>query len=103
MDFKTYLCKRIKEFRENKKYTQEHMAKELGISTNHYGRIERGESSCTIERLIQICNVLQITPNDILAQLIISKDYSLEIELHKLNIEDKKLVSKLVEFLISKY
>lgn len=102
-DFKIYAGKRIKEYRESKHLTQEYMAKELDIAPNHYGRIERGENSCTLSNLIHICNILQITPNDILANLIITKDESLETEVQKLNLQDKEAVLKYVQYLISKY
>ena len=103
MDFRVYCGKRIKEYRENKDLTQEYMARELNIAPNHYGRIERGENACTLSKLIQICNILKITPNDLLAELIISRDSSVETEIQKLNVNDKEAVLKYVEYLISKY
>ena len=102
-DFKIYTGKRIKEYRENKHLTQEYMAKELDIAPNHYGRIERGENSCTLSNLIHICNILEVTPNDLLAKLIITKEENLETEIQKLNLEDKEVVLKFVQYLISKY
>ncbi len=102
-NFKIYTGKRIKEYRENKHLTQEYMAKELDIAPNHYGRIERGENACTLSNLIHICNILQVTPNDLLANLIITKDDSLETEIQKLNLNDKEVVLKFVQYLISRY
>ena len=102
-DFKIYTGKRIKENREAKHFTQEYMAKELDIAPNHYGRIERGENACTLSNLIQICNILQVMPNDILGSLIITKDEDLAKEVQKLNLENKEAVSKYVKYLISKY
>lgn len=102
MDFKTYTGNRIREFRESRNLTQEKMADKLHLVLNQYGRIERGESSCTLSNLIQICNILQITPNDILAELIITKDSSIETEIHKLNESDQKEVMNYIEFLIEK-
>ena len=43
--------KRLKEYRENKGYTQEEVAKEIDVNPKHYGRIERGENSCTISNI----------------------------------------------------
>ncbi len=102
MDFKIYTGNRIREFRENKKFTQEKMADDLHIVLNQYGRIERGESSCTLSNLIQICNILEITPNDILAELIITKEPSIETEIHKLSESNQKEVMNYIEFLIEK-
>ncbi|MEG2645977.1 MAG: helix-turn-helix transcriptional regulator [Clostridia bacterium] len=98
----TYIGSRIKENREHCKLTQEYMAKELDIAPNHYGRIERGENSCTMYNLIKICNILKITPNDLVGNLIITNSKDFEENFNKLNIEDKVVVSKLTEFLISK-
>lgn len=102
-DFNIYTGKRIKNYREKEKLTQEYMAKELDIATNHYGRIERGENSCTLYNLIHICNILKITPNDLLGELIITSEDALTSDINKLSIEDKTIISKFIQFLISKY
>ena len=53
--------KRLKEYRENKGYTQEEVAKEIDVNPKHYGRIERGENSCTISNLVTLCNLFGIS------------------------------------------
>ena len=45
---------------------QESVAKQLGITTNGYGKIERGESAINIDRLEQIANILGISAMDIM-------------------------------------
>lgn len=77
------------------------MARELDIAPNHYGRIERGENSCTINNLIKICNILNITPNDILGNLILSNESDFNLKYNKLTLEDKILISKLISYLLS--
>ncbi len=42
------------------------MAKRMGLTTNGYGKIERGESSITLDRLEQIAQVLEVRTLDIL-------------------------------------
>lgn len=96
-----YIGTRIKEIREKTKFTQEYMARELDIAPNHYGRIERGENSCTINNLIKICNILNITPNDILGNLILSNESDFNLKYNKLTLEDKILISKLISYLLS--
>lgn len=96
----SYVGKRIKEYREVKGYTQEYMAKELDIATNHYGRIERGENSCTMNNLVSICNILEVNPNDILGELIINKDNELLKDLDKLSVDNRIVASKFVKFLL---
>jgi transcriptional regulator with XRE-family HTH domain len=56
----------LRKIREIKGIKQESMAKELGITTNGYGKIERGESAIKIDRLEQIANILGISAMDIM-------------------------------------
>ena len=102
-DYNVFVGKKIKEYREDIKLTQEQMAKELDVAPNHYGRIERGENSCTMANLIQICNILKVTPNDLVGGLVITKDDDLKLEIDRLTLEDKKTVLSFIKFLISNY
>jgi len=45
---------------------QEEMAVKLGIATVNYGKIERGKTQMTIERLYQIADLLNVTVADLL-------------------------------------
>lgn len=56
----------LRKIREIKGIKQESIAKQLGITTNGYGKIERGESSLNIERLEQIANILGMSALDIM-------------------------------------
>jgi len=56
----------LRKIREIKGIKQESMAKELGITTNGYGKIERGESAINIDRLEQIATILGISALDIM-------------------------------------
>lgn len=55
----------IKEHRLDKGYTNEVMAYELDISPSTYNKIERNEIKLTVERLIQIMDILEIKGNKI--------------------------------------
>jgi transcriptional regulator with XRE-family HTH domain len=57
---------RLKRIRELKGKKQESVARELGLSTNGYGKIERGESSLSLDRLEKIARVLDVSALDIL-------------------------------------
>ncbi|MCR4990401.1 MAG: helix-turn-helix domain-containing protein [Lachnospiraceae bacterium] len=52
---------RMKESRKNMKYTQEQMSEMLNISVKHYGEVERGLAGVSLEKLIEICNILNIS------------------------------------------
>ncbi|MGX2974617.1 helix-turn-helix domain-containing protein [Ursidibacter arcticus] len=51
---------KIRLLRETKNWSQEEMANQLGMSTNGYSKIERGESKINTERLEQIANILDM-------------------------------------------
>ena len=59
------LGSRIKALRTAKGYTQEQMAKQLGISRQRYARIENGLNSITLDLLTKIAAVLDVTVGDI--------------------------------------
>lgn len=48
---------KIRFLRETKNWSQEEMASKLGMSTNGYSKIERGETRLTIPKLEQIVEV----------------------------------------------
>lgn len=93
--------KKIKEYRECNGYTQEEVAHELKISSKHYGRIERGENSCTISNLITLCNLFAISSESILGSLTYTKPSDeLSHDLQSLTLDDKLSVSNYIDFLI---
>lgn len=60
------LYEKIHFMRTVKNLSQEDMAEKLGISTNGYGKIERGETDIQWSRLEQIAEVLGITVKELL-------------------------------------
>lgn len=54
------LSEKIKFIRSSKNWTQEYVAEKLGISTNSYAKIERGETNVNFSRLQQIADVMEI-------------------------------------------
>ena len=56
----------LKEVRDQKRLTQEDIAKGAGITTSYYARIERGEENPTFAVIQNICKVLKIKSSDIL-------------------------------------
>jgi len=51
---------RIRSFREAKGYTQEYMAEMLDICQSTYANLESGKSSLTIDRLLEIAEILEM-------------------------------------------
>ena len=97
--------KKIKQLRELKNYSQEHMATQLKMSVPGYGRIERNEVDVSIERASQIANVLGISLTELISfdENYIFNNYAnnqnafvINSELH---LDDKKTLWELVEYL----
>jgi transcriptional regulator with XRE-family HTH domain len=65
-DISFRIADKIRRIRELKGLKQDSVAKRMGITTNGYGKIERGESSITLDRLEQIAQVLEVSTLDIL-------------------------------------
>ena len=55
--------------------TQAEVAEAAGVSDRTYADIERGTVNMRVETLLRICNVLKITPNEILSN---DKEVSIE-------------------------
>lgn len=59
------LGKRIKALRNAKKFTQEEISKQIGISRRKYARIENGGISITLDILFKIADILEVAVGDI--------------------------------------
>ena len=53
--------RRIAQLRERDHMTQEQLSEILGISLKHCSSVERGLSSFSLEKLIQVCEIFDIT------------------------------------------
>ncbi|MGX2967516.1 helix-turn-helix domain-containing protein [Ursidibacter sp. B-7004-1] len=51
---------RIRLLREEHLFSQEQMAEKMQLSPNSYGKLERGETKLTLEKLEQIANIFDI-------------------------------------------
>ena len=57
---------RIRQIRRQQSLTQEHLAEKVGISASFLGHIERGTRVASLETLVALCNVLNVTPEYLL-------------------------------------
>lgn len=53
---------RIKKLRELRNFTQDHVAREIGLDQSAYSRLEKGETRITFEKLSSIAQVLDVEP-----------------------------------------
>lgn len=56
----------IKKYRLLNNMTQEMLAEQLGLDTQYYAQLERGERNFTLKRLIRLCSIFQIGIEDII-------------------------------------
>ncbi len=66
MDYITF-GRRVRHFRQQLHLTQEQLAERVGVSASFLGHIERGSRVASLETVMQLCAVLGVTPNDLLA------------------------------------
>lgn len=57
---------KIRYIREKHNLTQEQMANELGLSTNGYANLERGETRLSVDRLEKIANIFGVDVTELL-------------------------------------
>ncbi len=58
--------KNIRKYRERKEFSQEFVASKLGLSQKAYSNIELDVTDLNINRLMQIANVLEVTPEKLI-------------------------------------
>lgn len=79
---KELLGLRLKEYRENRRYTQDRLAEMVGIDPKHLSRIENGRNYPSLETLEKILDSLDVSYEEIFNfKLLVSKDELI----HKIN------------------
>ncbi|MBE8726911.1 helix-turn-helix transcriptional regulator [Flavobacterium hungaricum] len=58
---------KIKSIRELKNYTQEYMAERLGVTQAGYSKIEKGKTSLSYDKLVEIGRILDVSVEDIIS------------------------------------
>jgi DNA-binding XRE family transcriptional regulator len=61
-EFAKYYFREFKRVQAQAGLTQEQFAAKLGMSSNHYAQVERGEEGLTLKRWEKISRVLSIEP-----------------------------------------
>ena len=96
--------KNIRKYRLEKKLRQEDLAERAGLSTNYIGMVERGEKIPALETFITILNVLEVSADVILADVLVTgyavKDSLLAEKLTKLSKEERERIYAVIDTLI---
>ena len=62
------LGNRIRSSRQSARLTQEQLAEKMGVCTSFIGHIERGTRVTSLETLVTLCNVLNVSMDYLLAK-----------------------------------
>lgn len=96
--------KNTRKYRLEKKLRQEDLAERAGLSTNYIGMVERGEKIPALETFITILNVLEVSADVILADVLVTgyavKDSLLAEKLAKLSKEERERIYAVIDTLI---
>lgn len=66
LDFNQKLGLRLQKCREKKGITQQDIANATGLSRNHISALERGIYKMNVSTLVKYCELLDMTPNELL-------------------------------------
>ena len=91
---------RLKQARNEKKYTQEFVAEHVNISPDLLRNIENGRNIGSVPTLLNLCNFLEITPDFLFEPLITTRKDTLDTVLQKqlasISKEDKKILKQII-------
>ena len=94
---------RIKRYRLDKGWSQEELAEALAISLGHINKIENGKRYPSLELLVSIANVLDVTADDLLTGSLVKSSSTAGSEIHRLllecNVAETKMLTRTLEFL----
>lgn len=90
----TILGKRICNLRKERDYTQEYVAKQIGMSRQKYARLESGMGNITLDTLVKLAELFDVEVNDITKVL----DYK-PLTQHRVGVQDEVSVDTVYEML----
>lgn len=65
MDTAKIIGKNIKEARKQKGYTQKQVAEKMFMTQQQYSRFENGVFELNYDQILYLCELYDITPNDV--------------------------------------
>lgn len=93
--------KNIRKYRLIKKYRQEDLADKTGLSANYIGMVERGEKVPSLETFIAILNVLEVSADMVLVDVVSTgytvKNSMLNEKLSKLSSDDREKIYEIID------
>ena len=94
---------KIQQARQEKGYTQEYVAEKIEKSVDILRSIENGRSVGSVETLLNICNLLEITLDYIFSDLLEKKEEILDKELYEnfreLDLKEKEFINVMIDYM----
>ena len=95
---------KFKQLRQSKGYTQGQVADVLGVSSQHYGTLERGINAYSLDNILKLCDFYNISVMSVLGEIRKSdrkrkkECEKLITQIEELGDEHKEVVSHMVKF-----
>ncbi len=101
---KIAIGKKIRHYRELKKWSQEVFSEKVGLSLTYIGMVERGEKIPKLETFIRIANVLEVSSDLLLADVLTTgyyvKSSEMTVKIEKLPPNEREKIYAVVDTLI---
>lgn len=101
------LGKRIREERLRLKLTQEQLSEKIDVTASYLGAVERGEKSMTLEKLIDLINVFDVSMDYILSDFIPpkidKKDEDISGMINNMNDRQRRLTLEIAKLIKQNY
>lgn len=96
--------KRIQYARKSKNLTQEYLAEKTGVTSNYISNIERSSSKPSVDTLVDICNVLEVTTDYVLMDSVYaSKEMMMDeiaVKLKKCSEKNIRIISSIISTIL---
>lgn len=90
------LGQRISDFRSKHNFSQEELAFRSGVGNKHISNIELGKSKPSLESLIQIANVLNVSADDLLVDSLTHSASTGDSEIHHLLLDCNEIEQEIL-------
>ena len=95
------VAKVLQKIREEKNLSKTEVAERACMSLTYLGQLESGEYGLTFTKLINICNALEISPNELLEDFIIGDKVNDDLIYNELQ-GDKNISRNIINYLKNK-